>query len=196
MFFFFHSFKSGPVAMRRGKPRPFPSSSSSTIQLFPGWWAVVLSSVELSIRINQKSTISQDTKVAVSSSSSSESSSPSDEKVGHLFHLLKHQTFTTLLVSIRFNDVSMVFSAFSAHQVFFWTKSGGPSISSQLWCLHPALWDGCHPASRTDFYPIFLLIVITSAFLSQSLVLKRENMMVVFSSKGDNWSGMDVWPSH
>ena len=117
-FFFFHFFKSGPVAMRRGKPRPFPSSSSSTIQLFPGWWAVVLSSVEVSIRINQKSTISQDTKVAVSSSSSSESSSPSDEKVGHLFHLLKHQTFTTLLVSIRFNDVSMVFSAFSAHQVF------------------------------------------------------------------------------
>ena len=41
--------------MRRGNPRPFPSSSSSTIQLFPGWWAVVLSSVvELSI-----STISQ-----------------------------------------------------------------------------------------------------------------------------------------
>ena len=92
------------MAMRRGNPRPLPSSSSSTIQLLPGWWAVVLSSVELSIRI--KYNVNNFPRVAASSSKS-----PSSyvEEVGHLFHIKLSQLLLSPFASKMYLQ-SMCFS--------------------------------------------------------------------------------------
>ena len=185
------SFRGWPVAMRRGNPRPLPSSSSRTIQLLPGWWAVVLSSVELSIStISQMLLLLLLQKVRTPTTNKNSSTSKHQTFTFQLlpgwwavvlssvelsirikynvknfsryesccffffrkskllrwrgWPSLPHQTFTTPLVSICFKDVSPIHVFFTnfCSPDFFGPKSGRPSISSLLWCLHPALWDG------------------------------------------------------